>query len=187
MKADLGIARKKTDIAMAEFDRDVAKTEAVTGFVSALATTLDNLTIITYEKIGRLHSMLYPAVDNEVAQFRSLDHTEYIIRLVGIQDQAQRFSALSVLHPPSGRVTQLPLSPFQSPGFFTTAAQYGDGFSGYIRIVAYLHQNFHTVVDLERKRVFHYGPGLDVDNYTYYQSGFARGSIKAYPLILRSP
>ncbi len=143
---------------------------------------------IIKQKIHTVHSMFYPAIDSMIKNFRAFDNAEYTVRLVGVQDGNQRFSAIEILHVPTGKVTQILLSPYQMPSDLKTmgsSEMYASELNGYLPVAAYQHHTFSTVVDLQRERIFHYGPGLNAEDYIYFgNSGFIRGALRAFPLYL---
>ena len=59
--------------------------------------------------------------------------------------------------------------------------------NGYYSASMYLGHSYSTVIDLKRNRIFHYGPGLNVNEYvTYGQTGFLRGRLWRFDANLRS-
>ncbi|MGA1870911.1 MAG: PQQ-binding-like beta-propeller repeat protein [bacterium] len=138
--------------------------------------------------IMQAHSMVYPQIDQVIHRLSSFDTNEFVVRLVGVQEGKQRLSALEIVHIPSGKVSRQLLSPYQST---TDLMTIGRSFmsatvhNGYIRVAVYLPHNFSTTIDLDRKRIFHYGPGLNTNEYTFYdKGGFVRGRLMMYPLNL---
>ncbi|MGA1844935.1 MAG: PQQ-binding-like beta-propeller repeat protein [bacterium] len=153
----------------------VESIEAAGRYVKAWMEFMGTMKNIVRSDIYRLHLMVYPAIDYEIGQFRTYDEMEYVVRLVGLQDGEQRLSCLEVLHLPSGRSKRLMLSPFQG-------GKHPDDEECYYNTAVYLNHTFRTVVDLPRKRVYHYGPGLKADEYvTYGEGGFVRGKLQAFP------
>jgi len=137
-------------------------------------------------KILSAHSMAYPAIDSVLERIRSFDNGEYAVRLVGVQVGRQRFSAIEILHVSTGKLTQILLSPYQMPSDLKTmgsSKMTASELNGYLPVAIYQYHSFSTVVDLQRKRIFHYGPGLNVDDYVYFgKAGFIRGRLCMLPL-----
>ena len=182
-------------LSMAQSEYSMAQSSIATERMMTSAMATADMTVsmfglmasITKWLITKSHSMVYPAVDQVIRSFCSFDDGEYAVRLVGVQVGNQRFSAIELLHEPTGKVKQLLLSPYQMPSGLKTlgSSSHADQFTGYLRAAVYLHNTFSTVVDLKRKRVFHYGPGLNADKYVYFGGdGFARGCLRMLPLEL---
>jgi hypothetical protein len=116
----------------------------------------------------------------------SQEDGEYAVRLVGVQIGSQRFSAVEMLHESTGKVTQVLLSPSQMPSDLYTVGSnqmQASELNGYLSASLCLGQSFSTIVDLERMRIFHYGPGLNVDDYAYFDdTSFIRGKLWMFPL-----
>lgn len=138
------------------------------------------------KKIQTVHSMVYPAVDSIIKGFRSFDNPEHVIRLVGVQVDSQRFSAIEILHVSTGKLKKILLSPYQMPPDLATlgsSRMKTSEINGYLPVSIYQHHSYSTVVDLQRGRIFHYGPGLNVDDYVYFnRTGFIRGRLLVFPL-----
>jgi outer membrane protein assembly factor BamB len=141
-----------------------------------------------HTKIITTHSMVYPAVDLVIKGFRSFDNGEYAVRLVGVQVGSQRFSAIEILHESTGKLKQILLSPYQMPSDLKTIGSNSltaHELNGYLSVSIYLGHSFSTVVDLKRKCIFHYGPGLNVDDFVYFdKTGFVRGKLWMFPIDL---
>ena len=57
--------------------------------------------------------------------------------------------------------------------------------NGYYTAAMYLGHSYSTVIDLKRKSIFHYGPGLNVEDYVYFDNtGVARGKLWKFPIDL---
>ena len=157
------------------------------GMTMAMAT-MQIGTAVIHNKVQVTSSMIYPKIDAVMKKFRIYDNGDYVVRLVGVENGGQRFSALQVVHEDSGRSAQLLLSPSQMPSELTTfarSAMTAQELNGYYSASMYLGHSYSTVVDLERKRVIHYGPGLNTNEYiTYGSTGFVRGRIFSLPMPL---
>lgn len=144
--------------------------------------------VILNSKIKSVHSMVYPAIDSILRDLRSSDTAEYVVRLVGVQIKDQRFSAMEILHIATGKYKQILLSPYQMPPDLKTMAtskMTATELSGYLPVSLFMHHSYSTVVDLQRKRIFHYGPGLNVDDYVHYNNtSFVRGRLIAFQIGL---
>ena len=162
----------------------MAQNRALAGMQFGLAmstATMQLGTAVIKQKIQVTSSMVYPQVDAVMKKHRIFDSGEHAIRLVGVQIGAQRFSALESVHEPTGRTRQVLLSPSQMPSGLTTFARSpmtAQELNGYYSAAMYLGHNYSTAVDLKRGRIFHYGPGLNVEEYVAYgQTAFLRGRL----------
>ncbi|MBW2196238.1 MAG: hypothetical protein JRF37_12110 [Deltaproteobacteria bacterium] len=157
------------------------------GMVLSQATMSIGMSIIK-TKIKTVHSMVYPAIDSMIQSFRAFDNAEYVVRLVGMEDGSQRFAAIEILHVSTGKRKQILLSPYQMPSDLKTmgsSKMFAHELNGYLPVATYQHHAFSTVVDLQRERIYHYGPGLNAEDYFYFgKSGFIRGVLWAFPLSL---
>jgi len=157
------------------------------GMALSQATMSIGMSIIK-TKIKTVHSMVYPAIDSMIQSFRAFDNAEYVVRLVGMEDGSQRFAAIEILHVSTGKRKQILLSPYQMPSDLKTmgsSKMFAHELNGYLPVATYQHHAFSTVVDLQRERIYHYGPGLNAEDYFYFgKSGFIRGVLWAFPLSL---
>ena len=155
------------------------------GMALSQATMSIGMSILK-SKILSVHSMVYPAIDSVIRDFCTFDNAKYAVRLVGLQVEGQRFSAIEILHVSTGKLKQILLSPYQMPSDLKTmgsSRMTASELSGYLPVAIYQHHSFSTVVDLQRKRIFHYGPGLNVDDYVHFnETGFIRGRLLVFPL-----
>jgi outer membrane protein assembly factor BamB len=165
----------------------MATERAMTGMQFGLAVS-SLIATVARTKIALIHSMVYPAIDSVIRDFRTSDTAEYVVRMVGVQVKDQRFSAIEILHIPTGQHKQILLSPYQMPSDLKTigtSKMTATELNGYLPVSFFLHHTYSTVVDLQRKRIFHYGPGLNVDDYVYFNdTDFVRGRLSAFPLEL---
>jgi len=110
------------------------------------------------------------------------------VRLVATTDRGQRLTALEIVDLRTGRSKQSILSPSQLPVDLETVGSHrmtATEISGYLPAAVLLGHGFSTAVDLQRRRVFHYGPGLDVEDYVRYDgTRFVRGQLMMLPLEL---
>jgi hypothetical protein len=138
-------------------------------------------TVVINKKIQTTHAMVYPQIDSVIKNLRFYDNGEFVVRLVGEQVDGQRFSAIEILHEATGEVNQVLLSPYQMPSELRTigsSPMTAHELNGYHSASIYLGHGYSTVVDLKRKCIYHYGPGLNVDDYVYFdKTGFARGRL----------
>jgi hypothetical protein len=155
--------------------------------------SLANLTMslgvsILQKRVSTAHALVYPAIDAVLNNYRAFDNAEYAVRLVGLQQGPQRFSAIDILQLSTGKSKHILLSPYQLPAdlktlgssFFTATEVHG-----YLPVSIYIPHSFLTSVDFKRKRIYHYGPGLDTDQYVSFgKKGFIRGRLWALPLDL---
>ena len=145
-------------------------------------------TQILHLKINTTESMVYPQIDDVLKNIREADDGEYVVRLVGVQVGDQRFSAVEVVHEPSGRSARVLLSPYQMPRELTTIAtspMTAHELNGYHPAAIYLPHSYSTAVDLRRNCLYHYGPGLNAEGYVYFDNtGFVRGRLMKLPLNL---
>jgi hypothetical protein len=143
---------------------------------------------ILQARVQTANSMVYPSIDAALQNVRAFENDEYIARLVGVQEGNQRFSAVEVLKLSSGKVTRAFLSPYQMPTDLKTigsSIMTATELHGYLPVSVFQYHSFLTLVDFQQKRIFHYGPGLNTDNYvTYGNKGFIRGRLWALPLNL---
>jgi outer membrane protein assembly factor BamB len=143
---------------------------------------------ILQARVQTANSMVYPSIDATLQNVRAFENDEYIARLVGVQEGSQRFSAVEVLKLSSGKVTRAFLSPYQMPIDLKTigsSVMTATELHGYLPVSIFQHHSFLTLVDFQKKRIFHYGPGLNTDEYvTYGNKGFIRGRLWAFPLNL---
>jgi outer membrane protein assembly factor BamB len=162
----------------------MAQNRALAGMQAGLmlsSTTLQLGTVVIKKKVQVTSSMVYPAIDAVLKKQRIFDNGDYVVRLVGVQHGNQRFSALKIIHEPTGQSKQVLLSPSQMPAKLTTFARSpmtAQELNGYYSAAMYLGHSYNTVVDLKRGCIFHYGPGLSVGEYvTYGDTGFLRGRL----------
>lgn len=162
----------------------MAQNRALAGMQFGLDLSMATMqigTAILHEKAQVTGYMVYPQIDAVMKKHRIFDNGEYVVRLVGVQDGNQRFSAMQVVHEPTGKSTKTLLSPSQMPSELTTFARSpmtAQELNGYYSAAMYLGHSFSTVVDLKRNRIFHYGPGLAVSDYvTYGNTNFVRGRL----------
>lgn len=165
----------------------IAQQRALAGLQSGLAMSMAVYQIgvkVIHKKITTTHSMVYPQIDAVIKNLRSHDNGQYVVRLVGVQIGSQRFSAIEVLHEATGRSKQYLLSPYQMPPELMTvgsAPMVAHELNGYLPASIYLGHGFSTAVDLKRKCIYHYGPGLNSQAYAYFgETGFARGMVWKY-------
>ncbi len=157
------------------------------GMQLSMATFQIGKTILN-KKIQITHSMVYPQVDSVIKNLRTSDNGEYVVRIVGVQEGSQRFSAIEVIHEPTGKRKQILLSPSQMPADLKTIGSKpmtAHELNGYHSASMYLGHGYSTLVDIERKCIFHYGPGLNVDDYVNFDNtGFVRGRLWKFALEL---
>jgi len=143
---------------------------------------------ILQRRVIAANSLVYPAIDAVLKNHRGFDNTDYAARLVQVQEGKQHFSAIEVLNLNTGNSKRLLLSPYQLPSNLKTLATSpftATELHGYLPISVYISHNFLTCVDLRHKRVYHYGPGLNPNEYvTFGKKGFIRGRLIALPLNL---
>ena len=169
----------------------MAQNRALAGMQFGLAlsnATMQIGTAVIKRKIQVTSSMIYPQIDAVLKKQRIFDNGDYVVRLVGKQVGKQRFSALQVVHEPTGRSRQVLLSPSQMPANLTTFARSpltAQELNGYYNAAMYLGHSYATVVDIKRNCIFHYGPGLMVDEYvTYGKTDFLRGRLWRFDMEL---
>jgi outer membrane protein assembly factor BamB len=171
----------------------MAQNRALAGMQFGMAmssATLQIGTAVIKHKVQVTSSMIYPQIDAVMKKHRIFDNGDYVVRLVGVQVGKQRFSALHVVHEPTGRSRQVLLSPSQMPANLTTFARSpmtAQELNGYYSAAMYLGHCYSTVADLKRGCIFHYGPGLTVGEYvTYGNTAFVRGRLWRFDMELPS-
>ena len=162
----------------------MAQERTLAGLQTSMAMVMSIMqtgTVVINSKIQTTHSMVYPQIDSAIKNLRFFDNGEFVVRLVGEQVDGQRFSAIEILHEATGKVKQVILSPYQMPSELRTigsSPMTAHELNGYHSASIYLGHGYSTVVDLKRKCIYHYGPGLNVDDYVYFdKTGFARGRL----------
>ena len=165
----------------------IAQQRSLAGLQSGLAMSMAVYQIgvkVIHKKITTTHSMVYPQIDAVIKNLRSYDNGQYVVRLVGVKIGSQRFSAIEVLDEATGKSKQYLLSPYQMPPELMTvgsAPMYAHELNGYLPASIYMSHAFSTAVDLKRKCIYHYGPGLNANGYVYFdKTGFARGRLWKY-------
>lgn len=165
----------------------IAQQRALAGLQAGLAMSMAVYQIgvkVIHKKITTTHSMVYPQIDAVIKNLRVYDNGRYVVRLVGVQIGNQRFSAIEVLDETTGKSKQYLLSPYQMPSELITvgsAPMRAHELNGYLPASIYLGHGFSTAVDLKRKCIYHYGPGLNPQAYIYFDdTGFARGRLWKY-------
>ena len=162
----------------------IAQERALAGLQTSMVMVMSIIqtgTVVINSKIQTTHSMVYPQIDSAIKNLRFFDNGEFVVRLVGEQVNGQRFSAIEILNEATGEVKQVLLSPYQMPSELRTigsSPMTAHELNGYHSASIYLGHGYSTVVDLKRKCIYHYGPGLNVDDYVYFdKTKFARGKL----------
>ncbi len=179
-QANYGIARAS-----------IAQQRTLAGMQFGLAMSMATFQIgtqILHLKINITDSMVLPQIDDAIQNLRAADDGAYVVRLVGVQVADQRFSAIEVVEEASGRSERILLSPYQMPPELTTIAispMTAHELNGYHPAAIYLPHAYSTAVDLKKKCIYHYGPGLDAEGYVPFDgTGFVRGRMIKLPLRL---
>lgn len=160
----------------------IAQERALAGLqtsMTMITSIMQTGTVVINSKIQTTHSMVYPQIDSVIKNLRFFDNGEFVVRLVGELVDGQRFSAIEILYEATGEVKQVLLSPYQMPSELRTigsSPMTAHELNGYHSASIYLGHGYSTAVDLKRNCIYHYGPGLNVDDYVYFdKTGFARG------------
>ncbi|MBN2613463.1 MAG: hypothetical protein JXB00_18050 [Bacteroidales bacterium] len=128
----------------------------------------------------------YPYVQHEATNLTNLDNNLTATRLVKKTANGQKFIALEILELETGLLKSQIISPFQfKEDVITMYTNFGFlfSFTGYAHAINIREHILRTSIDWKNERIYHYGPGLNVDTYKYYDkdSEFARGKLLCLP------
>ncbi|MBD0849737.1 PQQ-like beta-propeller repeat protein [Maribacter arenosus] len=135
--------------------------------------------------------MCHPYLLHETSNITMLDNDKVTVRLVNKTIEEQRFVALEMLEMNTGTLKTQILSPFQFRDYYYTWYRNPVQLWSYLGYVPVLNLKDHvlrTTIDWESGIIYHYGPGLDVDNYKYYEEeyGFIRGKVISVPFNFKT-
>jgi outer membrane protein assembly factor BamB len=129
----------------------------------------------------------HPYVENEALNLMNFDDESQAVRIIRKNINGQKFIAIEILELESGQLKFQILSPFQfKEDILTMYTNFGSlfPFTGYALAINIRDLVFRTSIDWKNKRIYHYGPGLDVDSYRYYnpkKPEFIRGKLICLP------
>lgn len=139
----------------------------------------------------KAQKMCRPYLIYETSNITALDNDKVTMRLVNKTIEEQKFVALEMLEMNTGTVKTQILSPFQFRDYYYTWYRNPVRIWSYLGYVPVLNLKDHvlrTTIDMESGMIYHYGPGLDVDTYKYYEEeyGFIRGKVISVPFNFKT-